>query len=120
MTTKTVQALLDDVRLLGGEQYNRVQAVRALIRARFPSVRENVKYGGILCTSEVRFCGVFAYRQHVSVEFLKGAYIADALGHLEGGGKHRRHLKIHTERDIEAKDLDRYLVLAWEAARGDA
>lgn len=71
----------------------------------------------ILFTSGVPFCGVFAYKQHVSVEFGNGAGIVDSLGHLEGSGKGRRHIKLHSARDIKAKNLAHYLPLAWEAAK---
>lgn len=120
MTTKAVQALLDDIRLLGNEQYALVEAVRALVKKTIPSVSEEVKYGGILFSSGMQFCGVFAYKQHVSVEFGSGANISDTLGHLEGSGKGRRHIKLHTAKDIKTKDLAHYLPLALEATRSDA
>ncbi|MFT3779062.1 MAG: DUF1801 domain-containing protein [Ottowia sp.] len=87
MATKSVQALLDDIRLLGGEQLSLSESVRKLVKRTIPSVTEEVKYGGILFASGVQFCGVFAYRQHVSMGFGSGAKISDTLGHLEGGGK---------------------------------
>lgn len=117
---KTVQELLDDIRLLGDEQYALVEAVRTLINKTAPSVSEEVKYGGILFTSGVQFCGVFAYKQHVSVEFGCGAKISDALGYLEGSGKGRRHIKLRSVEDITAKHLAHYLLLALEAACRDA
>lgn len=117
MAAKTVQALLDDIRLLGDEQYTLVESVRALVKKTIPSVQEQVKYGGILFTSDVQFCGVFAYMQHVSVEFGSGAKIADTLGHLEGTGKGRRHIKLHCAKDIKDKALAHYLPLALQAAR---
>lgn len=118
MATKTIQALLDDIRLLGHEQHSLVESVRALVRKTIPTVSEQVKYGGIVFSAGVPFCGVFAYRQHVSVEFGSGAIIADTLGHLEGGGKSRRHLKLYCASDLEAKHLAHYLPLALAAARG--
>ena len=117
MDTKSVQQLLDDVRLLGGEQISIVQTVRSLVKETIPSVTEEVKYGGILFSSGVMFSGVFAYKMHVSVEFSCGAKIRDTLGHLEGSGKGRRHIKLYSARDIEAKELACYLPLALEAAR---
>ena len=117
MATKSVQALLDDIRLLSGEQYSLVDSVRALVKKTVPSISEEVKYGGILFSSGVQFCGVFAYKQHVSVEFVSGAKISDAFGHLEGAGKGRRHIKLHSAKDIEAKNLAHYLPLALEAAQ---
>ena len=86
MATKSLQALLDDIRLLGSEQYMIVEAVRALVKASLPDMVEEVKYGGILFSSGAQFCGVFAYKEHVSVEFSMGAKIADTNGFLEGRG----------------------------------
>lgn len=120
MTNKTVEALLDDIRLLGEEQLTLVEAVRALVGKTIGPVSEEVKYGGIMFSSGVPFCGVFAYRGHVSVEFGSGADMPDALGHLEGGGKRRRHLKLHGVKDIQAKCLAGYLPMALEAARNRA
>ena len=80
MATKSVQALMDDIRLLGDEQYSLVKSVRALVKTTFPSILEEIKYGGILFLSDVQFCGVFAYKQHVSVEFGSGAKIVDTFG----------------------------------------
>ncbi len=116
MATKSVQALLDDILFLGNEQYSTVEPVRTLVKKTVPNVSEEVKYGGILFSSNVQFCGVFAYKQHVSVEFGSGAKISDALGHLEGAGKGRRHLKLHSAKDIKAKELAHYLPLALKAA----
>jgi len=116
MTTKTVQTLLDDIRLLGEEQCSLVESVRSLVKKTIPRVSEEVKYGGIIFSSGVMFSGVFAYKQHVSVEFSHGATIDDTLGHLEGGGKYRRHIKLHSAEDIKAKHLAQYLVLALKAA----
>lgn len=117
MATKSLQALLDDIRLLGSEQYLIVEAVRALVKSSFPCTLEEVKYGGILFSSGVQFCGVFAYKEHVSVEFSMGAKIADTYGFLEGRGKGRRHLKLFTVIDVEEKRLVQYLALALEAVK---
>nr|WP_316641850.1 hypothetical protein [uncultured Roseateles sp.] len=53
----------------------------------------------------------------MSVEFGHWAAIDDTFGHLEGGGKFRRHVKLRAMADIEAKQLARYLPLALEAAK---
>ena len=114
--TKSVQNLLEDIRLLGEVQFDLVQSVRSLVDSQFPDVEEVVKYGGILFSSGVQFCGVFAYKEHVSVEFGAGAKIKDSIGLLEGTGKGRRHIKLRTVADIEAKQLPAYLKLAHAAA----
>ncbi len=65
-----------------------------------------------------QFCGVFAYKEHVSVEFGHGARISDELGYLEDSGKGRRHLKLKSVQDIQVKKLAQYLPLALRAASG--
>ena len=117
MTTKSVDALLADIRLIDDERYQVVEAVRAVLKKKFKSLGEEVKYGGLIYSSSVQFCGIFAYAKHVSVEFSHGAAITDSNGHLEGAGKFRRHLKLLTLADIESKQLTHYLPLALQAAR---
>ncbi len=117
MSTTAIATLLEDIRLLGEDRYQTVQAVRALVRALVTPLSEEVKYGGILFSSGVHFGGVFAYRGHVSVEFGQGARIVDTLGHLEGAGQRRRHLKLASAADVEARQLAQYIPLALQAAR---
>lgn len=95
-----------------------VEAVRALVKKSFKTCSEEVKYGGILFSSGVQFCGVFVYREHVSVEFGSGAKINGPFGYLEGSGKGRRHIKLKAITDIEGKKLAQYLPLALQAASG--
>jgi hypothetical protein len=116
MGSKSVHALLEDIRLLGTRQFELVEAVRQQVHHAFPEATEAVQYGGILCTTETRFCGVFAYKAHISVEFSRGALIEDEWGHLEGGGQFRRHLKLKQLADLETRRLADYLPLAHRAA----
>lgn len=116
MAMKSVHTLLEDIRLVSETNYEIVEAVRVLITKAFKGATEEVKYGGILFTSGVQFGGVFAYKEHVSVEFGSGANINDPFGHLEGSGKGRRHLKLKSVEDIKNKKLAEYLPLAHHAA----
>lgn len=61
MTKKSVQALLEDISLVSEQNFEIVEAVRALVKKTFETVSEEVKYGGILFTSGVQFGGVFSY-----------------------------------------------------------
>jgi hypothetical protein len=85
--TKTVQALLEDFRLLGEMQFTVVETVRALVKRTVSPLNEEVKYGGILFKSDVQFGGVFVYKERVTFEFSRGAEMPDADGFLEGGGQ---------------------------------
>lgn len=87
MTQGRVQQLLDDIRSLSEERYRLVVGLRERILTLSPDISEEVKYGGLLYSSNTPFCGIFAYSQHVSVEFSEGAALADPLQVLEGQGK---------------------------------
>ena len=118
--TKTVQTLLEDFRLLGEQQFQIVEAVRSLVKKTVKPLIEEVKYGGVLFSSGVHFGVVFAYKDHVSVEFGHGAKIQNPEGFLEGAGRGRRHVKLRTVADIKAKKLAAYFPLALAAAKSAA
>lgn len=120
MASKSVEALISDIQFLGADQYEVVIAVRRLIHQQFKPCAEEVKYGGILFASGAPFCGLFAYKAHVSLEFSHGALIDDPHDLLEGAGKGRRHLKLATVADIKAKKVSDYLPLALSAANAVA
>jgi hypothetical protein len=118
MPPRTVQSLLGDIEALSPIRLATVEAVRALVFDTIESAEEEVKYGGILfSTGGVSFAGVFAYREHVSVEFGRGASIVDPLGFLQGEGKLRRHIKLRSPADVERTSLAAYLPLALAVAR---
>lgn len=117
MTADRVRAFLDDLRLGDPTRHELVEAVRALALGLAPAMGEQMKYGGILFGADEPFCGVFAYRDHVSVEFGEGSSLADPCGVLEGKGKHRRHIKLTALADIDGKQVRAYLEQARDAAR---
>ncbi|HEX5737124.1 MAG TPA: DUF1801 domain-containing protein [Hydrogenophaga sp.] len=120
MPIKSIEALLEDIRFMSEDRYETVQAVRTLVKQLAQPLSEEVKYGGILFSSGAPFGGVFAYKEHVSVEFGNGAAITDTLGHLEGSGKLRRHIKLASPADMETKHLAEYIPLAIKAAKNAA
>ncbi len=111
-----VKNLLDYWEIDNPALYEIANSVRTRILQLAGTVDEEVKYGGILFAAPELFCGIFVYKQHVSVEFSHGTKIVDPHGLLEGKGKGRRHLKLHTLEDVENKHLTNYLRLAQKAA----
>ncbi|SMH53118.1 DUF1801 domain-containing protein [Azospirillum agricola] len=97
-----------------------VQAVRQAVRAAVPGVTESVKYGGVMFEGSAPFGGVFAYKGHVSLEFSRGCDLDDPRGVLEGSGKFRRHIKLQSVADVEAKHLRDYAARAAANARAPA
>ena len=80
-----------------------------------PDIRLVPKYGGhVMCPNEgddkTFVGGFFSYKDHVSLEFSKGAELNDPDKVLEGSGKLRRHLKLKSASDIFAKDAKSFLI----------
>lgn len=118
MNDDRIQALLREIQDHRSGQFEIVTRLREIALASGPSIAEEVKYGGILFSSRVGFCGVFSYAQHVTLEFSQGAALTDSYAVLAGTCKHRRHIKILHVSDIDAKHVAHYVELACQAADG--
>ena len=114
MATTSVEQLLSDLALANPERHALVLAIRQAILAVAPDAVERVMYGGIMFSAPTSCCGVFAYAEHVSVEFGRGSELIDAHGVLEGQGKFRRHIKLRKPADIANKYLTDYVRQAIE------
>ena len=107
-----IETLEADLRLSHPGMYPIAERARQLLHNMLPQASERVIYGGFMFATEVDVCGVFVYTEHVSVEFGRGAELADPHGALEGKGKFRRHIKLRSADDIESKHLSEYVALA--------
>jgi len=108
-----VQHWLDQLQQTHAAQFALVSALRHQVLALAPGISEQVKYGGLLFGHPQPFCGLFAYRQHVSLEFGQGARLNDEAGLLQGKGKQRRHLKLQQQTDIDTLQVWQYLQAAY-------
>lgn len=86
-----------------------------------PDVGRRPMYGGIVFEKEAgthstMVCGHFVYKQHVSLEFSRGAELDDPNGVLEGKGKYRRHIKLVDPADIRDKSVSAYIDQAFSLA----
>ncbi|MBY6001861.1 DUF1801 domain-containing protein (plasmid) [Nitratireductor aquimarinus] len=91
-----------------------VAQLKAVVATVEPEAAFVAKYGGTMVESvpgqpKSQFCGIFAYKDHVSLEFTNGAQLADPEKVLEGGGKHRRHIKLASLADIVDKRCGHFL-----------
>ena len=80
----------------------------------YPGAESRPMYGGIVFEKEAgkhstMVCGHFIYKQHVSLEFTRGADLDDPKGLLEGKGKYRRHIKLRHPSDIAAKNVRSFI-----------
>lgn len=115
-----LEKLLEDIRFISPSLFEIVQGVRQAVNvaaaASSLTMTEAVKYGGILFSTKASFGGVFAYKQHVSLEFSLGAHLSDPHQVLEGAGKFRRHIKLTSIDDIAAKHVAEYIMQALHLA----
>jgi hypothetical protein len=109
-----VEQLLSDLRLVNPAGYKLVQAARKSIYAAVAQATEKVMYSGFMFAAPEPFCGVFAYAEHVTIEFGRGCDLKDTHLVLEGTGKFRRHIKVRTLADIAATHLSDYVIQAYE------
>lgn len=116
MSTDKVAILLQDVKEHREDLFPIVARLRDMVLAAGPSIAEEVKYGGLLFSSGQSFCGVFPYKAHVTLEFSQGAALTDPHGFLSGDGKYRRHIKLESMQDIEARRVADYVAQAYAAA----
>lgn len=101
------------------QQAEIVRKLSDLVLKAVPKAQAVSKYGGTLYTlnpeeKEGQFCGIFGYKNHVQLAFTQGALLNDPMKKLEGSGKHRRHINIQDEQDINQAVLKK---LVKEAAK---
>jgi len=109
-TNEKIIKLIQDFELINPELGKIVQILRKMVLFISPESKEKVMYGGIIFSIPERmFCGLFLRKNHVSVEFDLGFLLNDKNNHLEGSGKYRRHLKIHNNKEIKAKQTEIFI-----------
>lgn len=107
---KNVSEFIHDLQAHASDQYKIVKTIREIILMQKLELDESIKYGGIVYQKDNELlAGVFAYRNHVSLEMGKGSELDDIYSVLEGKGKYRRHIKFHNLSDIEEKNAEYYI-----------
>ncbi len=112
MPSEAVYNWLGQLRSDNELRYQHVIAIRKLITSLGSSISEEIKYGGILYSTNRPFCGIYPYTNHVAIEFSNGASLPDEQNLLEGKGKGRRHIKIATIDDLDLKYVREYIIAA--------
>ena len=65
------------------------------------------------CVDDAGFGYVNAFKDHVNVGFFRGAEIPDPENLLEGTGKFMRHVKLTSDRDVNAAGLSKLIDAAY-------
>ena len=97
-----INNFIQDILFIDEHKGETVISLRKLLLEIAPSAKEETKYGGLVFASNKRlFCGIFIRKNHISVEFDRGAEMKDPNNFLEGSGKNRRHLRMFQQEDIK-------------------
>ena len=105
-----IDNFIQDTLLYDKDKGEIVSSLRELVLKIAPNAKEEIKYGGLVFVSDKRlFCGIFIRKNHISVEFDRGAEMQDPDNFLEGSGTRRRHLKIFQKEDIKKKKTEYYI-----------
>ena len=104
-----IDNFIQDTLLYDEDKGEILVSLRELVLMIAPNAEEEIKYDGLVFLSEKRlFCGIFIRKNHISVEFDRGAEMQDTVNLLEGSGT-RRHLKIFQREDIKNKETEYYI-----------
>ena len=105
-----VNKFIQDLMFTDKDKGEILVSLRELLLRIAPNAKEEIKYGGLVFLSDKRlFCGIFIRKNHISVEFDRGAEMQDPDNFLEGSGTNRRHLKILQKEDIKNKKAEYYI-----------
>jgi hypothetical protein len=79
-----------------------IGALERVIGAAAPELTKTVKWGqGCFTDAESHRLYIHAADDHVQLGFYEGATLKDPDGLLAGKGKHVRHVRVRTARDVE-------------------
>ena len=101
-----VKSFLDDLQMSNEAHFEIFLKIREIVLNVSPDLEDDIKYGGLVfLEGNLLICGIFSYREHLSIEFGRGVELDDPNKLLEGNGKYRKHLKIYNMNDVENKDV---------------
>ncbi|MCK4251990.1 DUF1801 domain-containing protein [candidate division WOR-3 bacterium] len=104
-----INNFIQDIQFIDEDKKEIVVSLKKLVSKICPNVKQEIKYGGLVFVSDRLFCGIFVRKNHISIEFDRGANMQDPDNFLEGGGKYKRHLKIFQKEDIKNKKVEYYV-----------
>ncbi|MBI2183398.1 MAG: DUF1801 domain-containing protein [Thaumarchaeota archaeon] len=81
--------------------------VREIVLKTDPSIREAIKWGNITFVAYGNLAWILNYdtTDYINFGFFKGTELSDPKKLLEGTGKGLRHVKIRSEKQIDAEQL---------------
>ncbi len=107
---KEVLKFMNELEMIDHDKSSILSELREIVFQHFPETTERIMYGGIVFFLEDEmYSGLFAAKNHVTLEFSRGFLMKDPKSHLEGKGKFRRHLKFFQAEDISGKEASFFI-----------
>lgn len=99
--SQKVLTFLQDLEFSNGEKFQIVEKLLEICLSVYQNLITDIKYGGIIIMLQNKHvCGIFVYKNHVTLEFSNGYLLKDPEKILQGNGQFRRHLKFEKYDDI--------------------
>jgi len=109
-TNSRVNDFLEDIHSVSSERWELILTIRKQFFHACGELCEDIKYGGLVFFKAGELIGgLYTYKKYLSIEFSEGAEFVDERRFLEGNGKKRRHLKIHTPEDLSHKRSESFI-----------
>jgi len=93
---------------LPGQKRARALRLRDIIIEVHPKIVERIKWGNLTFVyNENNIASVYSFEtiSYINLAFFKGTLLPDPKRLLEGTGKGMRHIKVHSEKDINKKQI---------------
>jgi hypothetical protein len=101
-------------------QKRTISALRKFVKKVAPKLTESVKWGnGVWLGEEWPVLFLHAKGDHLQFGFFAGAFLKDPEKLLKGTGKHVKHLKVYTLKDIDEVAFSKLIRQAVRAERED-
>lgn len=85
--------------------------VRGIVLKADPTIAEDIKWGNLTFIKKGNLAFIYTYKTvpYINLGFMKAVELFDPDGLFEGTGKGMRHIKIASEKDIKAKQIQKWV-----------
>lgn len=86
--------------------------LREIVQKARPKATELTRWGHAMYDENGIVCAITASKSHVNLQFFDASMMDDPDGRLEGTGATARHVKVRSEKDIDAKRFAQWVKTA--------
>ena len=90
-------------------QRSAAQRIREIILDPDIGLEEGLKWNWPTYFDDSNVCSIMCHKDHINLQFFRGADLEDPENILEGTGKSMRHIKIYKTDEVDSEVIGRYL-----------